>query len=223
MKEVAPVVRTKVPFCGAKAFTLVELLVVIAILAILATILFPVFARARENARRSGCQSNLKQMGVGILQYTQDYDEKFPMGVTFNGFPGQTVNDLIQPYVKNEQIFVCPSDPAPYGMSWSYLGSGYSKRSSYGFNDRVITVPALSPPPLPPNPPKALAEVNEVSKTTLMYDAYNTKVGSIGQTYSALRHFEGGNALYCDGHVKFHHVKPENSLSRDRWNSNPAL
>ena len=61
------------------AFTLIELLVVIAIIAILAAILFPVFARARENARRSSCQSNLKQIALGIKQYTQDYDEKFPL------------------------------------------------------------------------------------------------------------------------------------------------
>src|SRR5688572_16253581 len=61
-----------------KGFTLIELLVVIAIIAILASILFPVFARARENARRSSCQSNLKQLGLGFIQYTQDYDEKLP-------------------------------------------------------------------------------------------------------------------------------------------------
>ena len=61
------------------AFTLIELLVVIAIIAILASILFPVFGRARENARRASCQSNLKQMALGLKQYTQDYDEKFPL------------------------------------------------------------------------------------------------------------------------------------------------
>jgi len=67
-----------------KAFTLIELLVVIAIIAILAAILFPVFARARENARRSSCQSNLKQIGLGVLQYTQDYDEKYPKNLDNN-------------------------------------------------------------------------------------------------------------------------------------------
>ncbi|RYG63499.1 DUF1559 domain-containing protein, partial [bacterium] len=97
-----------------RAFTLIELLVVIAIIAILAAILFPVFGRARENARRSSCQSNLKQIGLGIMQYTQDYDEKFPMyRVTFwAAQPGQTFGwaDGIQPYLKSEQIFQCPSN-----------------------------------------------------------------------------------------------------------------
>src|SRR6188472_4028670 len=87
-------------------FTLIELLVVIAIIAILASILFPVFARARENARRSSCQSNLKQIGLGIMQYTQDYDEKYP---EFNpsglGWAAAT-----QPYLKSTQILQCPSE-----------------------------------------------------------------------------------------------------------------
>ena len=85
-----------------KAFTLIELLVVIAIIAILAAILFPVFARARENARRASCQSNLKQMGLGIIQYTQDYDEFLPNG---QNWANQTF-----PYVKSTQIYSCPSD-----------------------------------------------------------------------------------------------------------------
>ena len=98
-------------------FTLIELLVVIAIIAILAAILFPVFARARENARRASCQSNLKQIGIGILQYTQDYDESFPISSTqvITNTPGVTVGwaDGIQPYVKSIQVFQCPSEPFP--------------------------------------------------------------------------------------------------------------
>ncbi len=99
---------------GRSAFTLIELLVVIAIIAILAAILFPVFARARENARRSSCQSNLKQISLGVLQYIQDYDEKFP-GIIVQG--GSAANppygwaDTIQPYLKSTQIYQCPSDP----------------------------------------------------------------------------------------------------------------
>ena len=99
-----------------KGFTLIELLVVIAIIAILASILFPVFARARENARRSSCQSNLKQIGLGLLQYTQDFDEKMPLvyvGQISRGpgdrYSGYTWHDCIFPYVKGEQLFNCPS------------------------------------------------------------------------------------------------------------------
>ena len=97
-----------------KGFTLIELLVVIAIIAILAAILFPVFAQAREKARGISCLSNTKQIGLGILMYGQDYDEKFPCGVLptsgpgFNGigWAGQTYS-----YIKNGQLFKCPNDP----------------------------------------------------------------------------------------------------------------
>ena len=100
-------------FKTKSGFTLIELLVVIAIIAILASILFPVFARARENARRSSCQSNLKQIGLGTIQYVQDYDETRPWAVS----NAATLNenrewmDLIFPYVKSTEIFFCPSDP----------------------------------------------------------------------------------------------------------------
>jgi prepilin-type N-terminal cleavage/methylation domain-containing protein/prepilin-type processing-associated H-X9-DG protein len=99
-----------------RGFTLIELLVVIAIIAILAAILFPVFAQAREKARQSACLSNLKQIGTGLMMYTQDYDEAFPCN-WFGGLWPTTPDgkqykwmDAIYPYVKNEQVFTCPSD-----------------------------------------------------------------------------------------------------------------
>jgi len=96
---------------GKRAFTLIELLVVIAIIAILAAILFPVFARARENARRASCQSNLKQIGLAELQYVQDYDETY--SGSFRDDPGLggrvSYAEMIFPYIKSTQIFGCPS------------------------------------------------------------------------------------------------------------------
>jgi prepilin-type N-terminal cleavage/methylation domain-containing protein/prepilin-type processing-associated H-X9-DG protein len=104
-----------------KGFTLIELLIVIAIIAILAAILFPVFGRVREMAKRSSCASNLKQMGLAVLQYAQDYDERYPSATMGYGYAGCSSNgsdnprcvkwmDLVQPYAKSTQIFNCPSD-----------------------------------------------------------------------------------------------------------------
>ena len=128
-------------------FTLVELLVVIAIISILAAMLFPVFARARENARRSSCQSNLKQLGLGVLQYAQDYDEKYPLrrfapfgaGAAYSSsdaapldYDQNSWRSVIQPYIKSTQLFACPSNPQnvhqsydpefarSYAANWAY-------------------------------------------------------------------------------------------------------
>jgi prepilin-type N-terminal cleavage/methylation domain-containing protein/prepilin-type processing-associated H-X9-DG protein len=101
----ASLLRRKQTISPAMAFTLIELLVVIAIIAILAAILFPVFAQAREKARGISCLSNCKQIGLGIQMYAQDYDETFvPASVGFTPF-----NVLIEPYIKNQQVWTCPS------------------------------------------------------------------------------------------------------------------
>ena len=134
----APSTRTR------SAFTLIELLVVIAIIAILAAILFPVFARARENARRSSCQSNLKQIGLGVIQYVQDYDEKYPirnhkgnpvLGATAaTDATGAWVN--LQPYLKSEQIYQCPSETngPPAGATLD------ARAAAAGFTDYAINI-----------------------------------------------------------------------------------
>ncbi len=111
-----------------KAFTLIELLVFIAIIAILAAILFPVFAQAREKARQTSCLSNLKQAGLGIMMYVQDYDETFPKASfwdtskPFSEYYLWTSQRCIQPYMKNVGIYRCPSDSFPTGHDAAYYG-----------------------------------------------------------------------------------------------------
>src|SRR5690349_17778848 len=101
-----------------KGFTLIELLVVIAIIALLAAILFPVFARARENARKSSCQNQLKQIGLGILQYTQDYDETMPISFGGGGTDALQWTQRTYGYIKSQQIFQCPSDSSKGNIPW---------------------------------------------------------------------------------------------------------
>ncbi len=98
-----------------RAFTLIELLVVIAIIAILAAILFPVFAQAREKARQTACLSNMKQIGIGLIMYSSDYDEQYPPSQLGSGALLVSWPQIMQPYIKNEQVFVCPSS-APGGI-----------------------------------------------------------------------------------------------------------
>ena len=107
------------------AFTLIELLVVIAIIAILAAILFPVFAQARAKARQVACLSNMKQIGLGIIQYTQDYDGVLPAAET--GVEPAIISwpTLVFPYIKSEGVFVCPSaDDSTFTIEGKYGGSG---------------------------------------------------------------------------------------------------
>lgn len=100
-----------------KGFTLIELLVVIAIIAILAAILFPVFAQAREKARQTSCLSNSKQLATATLMYNQDYDETMPMSLYLVApNKGFAVYDAVAPYMKNVQILVCPSYTP--GIDW---------------------------------------------------------------------------------------------------------
>lgn len=138
-------------------FTLIELLVVIAIIAILAAILFPVFAQARESARKASCISNTKQLGLGTMMYVQDYDEMYPCN-SWDGAPMGTIdNDIrqdgnrftlwpwrIMPYLKNRQILVCSSDPAQGRNGWTGYSTdpndcwGIPTPISYGHNQHLF-------------------------------------------------------------------------------------
>ena len=124
-----------------RGFTLIELLVVIAIIAILAAILFPVFARARENARRISCVNNMKQMGLGVSMYAQDNDGRYPMASNTDG-SGRRWPDYIFPYVKSAQLFVCPSvgsgDVDSRGPGWAAATGQAGKYFGYGYNYQYL-------------------------------------------------------------------------------------
>ena len=200
---------------GKQGFTLIELLVVIAIIAILAAILFPFFARARENARSSTCQSNLKQLGTATAMYIQDYDETFPMGI----YPASatkyvTAMDAIMPYTKNTGIGRCPSNAGTADVDFSALGSG---QYSYSVNDQVCRSPALGQAN-----PVAMAQVVQVAKVTLLYDAYNAGTVQAPNMRVRKRHKDGANCVFVDGHVKWYKDKPEYADSLDHWNSDPT-
>jgi prepilin-type N-terminal cleavage/methylation domain-containing protein/prepilin-type processing-associated H-X9-DG protein len=138
-------------------FTLIELLVVIAIIAILAAILFPVFAKAREKARQISCSSNERQIGIGILQYVQDNDENFPAGRNDQGTHlGQGWAGKVYPYIKSTQVFQCPDDPnkkiegvdgyhISYAANFNFLrtdGAGGAGDPHYGQALAVLSSPA---------------------------------------------------------------------------------
>jgi len=137
-----------------RGFTLIELLVVIAIIAILAAILFPVFAKARESARRSSCISNLRQLATATMCYGQDYDELLPVGDT----PGNSLLNLVQGlylYIKNSQICYCPSiiglvpyDPLlePTKANWDAGNIGYYYWSMYGIHAHTGPFVTVHPP-----------------------------------------------------------------------------
>lgn len=210
---------TRPQMFACRGFTLIELLVVIAIIAILAAILFPVFARARENARRASCQSNLKQLALGVMQYTQDYDETYPMA----GNAGRVINGVtmsyatgarywprdIYPYIKSAQVFYCPSSSDRTYAVYPETAAGITRGTNYAMNNDFGT----SSDSCDNNPagevcsPVKVAAIPKVAELIMLLDSYNGTQSAYLAMYNLdsmeHRHFEGSNIAYADGHVKW--------------------
>lgn len=175
-----------------RGFTLIELLVVIAIIAILAAILFPVFAQAREAARKTSCLSNFKQVALGISMYQQDYDEVMVqsdsggIGLPGWGFgrPDYVWPELVQPYIKNWQIFRCPSDPnandaalshdpntdAPIGPNDPNYHYAWGERADVGLNYVFLSPWVVLPNGYVGSQSTSLAAINQTASTILFID-----------------------------------------------------
>ncbi len=184
-----------------RAFTLIELLVVIAIIALLAAILFPVFARARENARRSSCTNNQKQIGIGILQYIQDYDETMPQQpnndsqtVSVPPGTGLSIADRIHPYMKSSQAWTCPSTSGAAIYSYHYSGC------MNGVSAADIVRPAETH--LLRDPGNNFRNAGIYLRPQMACDAA-TILGERNGLRGSKLHFDGHNHLFVDGHVKF--------------------
>ena len=187
-------------------FTLIELLVVIAIIAILAAILFPVFARARENARKANCMSNVKQITLGIMQYVQDYDERYPSTHFVDNLGYGRWVPAVEPYIKNKQVWACPSNKdtfkGDFPTHYASNPAGYAP-FDYGINGRIGRM--------------SLAQIDAVASTILLGESnlpdpyywahlYSGPVGCQSQPYGAWPHMDGYNLGLADGHCKWYHV-----------------
>jgi prepilin-type N-terminal cleavage/methylation domain-containing protein len=206
-----------------RGFTLIELLVVIAIIAILAAILFPVFAQAREAARKTSCLSNTKQIGSAVMMYLQDYDEMFALNIYLMGATGQvyTFYDAHIPYTKNVGILQCASEPNsqdwPLFLStcgYPFQSAGNFRYFSYNGNYCLFqhgTGNALFGAGA--RPARSIASVPRPADQPVFFDGkldcafnspiYNTGAPPMAPGILPPRHHEGVSVAYADGHSKF--------------------
>ncbi|MBC8137659.1 MAG: DUF1559 domain-containing protein [Fibrella sp.] len=206
-------------------FTLIELLVVIAIIAILAAILFPVFAQAREKARQTSCLSNQKQIGLGMLQYLQDFDETFPRAWYISNGPSNATRykwiDGLATYVKSEAIFTCPSDDAnkPYKFQNGTNYGSYAMNATYWAGTDGVAPPYEQPLTALPVPSQTIW-VLETANTGLNNNfeiewansASNPPITKGPNGFRVMRniaerHQGMTNVLWCDGHAKAHKLE----------------
>jgi len=215
--------RTALPKRG---FTLIELLVVIAIIAILAAILFPVFAQAREKARQTSCLSNQKQLGTAMAMYIQDYDERYPTWLDdvpkdANHPNGKnTWVENLQPYSKNKQIWVCPSDDINAEAKGEGLKLGSATQNSYWLNAYVFRWSGHNSQSKGLLPSAALAEIIYPATTIVLCDGPvndgqhvwpgppHEWCGNAAWCLNAERRHSGGiNVSMADSHVHFYRVE----------------
>lgn len=208
------------------------MLVVIAIIAILAAILFPVFAKAREQARKAACASNMKQLALGCLMYASDYDDCLPLTYALNwaspdwthpsawGFGMPIWSDLIYPYVKNYGVFVCPSHSSEYlGKDlWARPAWPALKPITYAINDLLMGFYYVDG-----GAAYAMATIALPAESLLITEVAGTGANSMSHEYihwlSNVQHFHGPkvNWAFCDGHVKV--LKPSQTISPSfLWN-----